>query len=79
VLLRAARRGLGITRLPAGHCAAAIADGSLVEVLPGACPSMGKVSAVYPSREFMNPAVRALIDHLVEALQVSGSPDDFQF
>lgn len=68
VVLRAAKRGLGIGRLPQGHCSAAIADGSLVEVLPGACPSMGKVSAVYPSREFMNPAVRALIDHLVATL-----------
>ena len=68
VILRAAKHGLGIARLPAGHCTAGLADGSLVEVLPGACPSMGKVSAVYPSREFMNPAVRALIDHLVERL-----------
>lgn len=69
VILRAAQHGLGIARLPAGHCARGIEDGSLVEVLPGACPSMGKVSAVYPSREFMNPAVRALIDHLVDRLK----------
>lgn len=71
VIRRAALRGLGIGRLPEGHCSAAIAAGKLVEVLPGACPSMGKVSAVYPSREFMNPAVRALIDHLVNTLNFS--------
>ncbi len=75
VILRAAKHGLGIARLPAGHCVKGIADGSLVEVLPGACPSMGKVSAVYPSREFMNPAVRALIDHLVDRLEFDASAE----
>ncbi len=73
VILRAAKLGLGIARLPQGHCAKAISEGHLVEVLPGACPTMGKVSAVYPSREFMNPAVRALIDHLVRTMKVDGA------
>jgi DNA-binding transcriptional LysR family regulator len=69
VVLRAAKLGLGIARLPRLHCAPSFADGSLVEVLPGSCPSYGKVSAVYPSREFMSPAVRALVDHFVATLK----------
>jgi DNA-binding transcriptional LysR family regulator len=69
-VLLAAEQGMGIARLPEAHCQSAIEAGRLVEVLPSACPTMGKVSAVYPSREFMSPAVRALIDHLSENLNV---------
>ncbi len=72
VMLRAAALGMGIARIPLSLCASALADGSLVDVLPGACPSIGQVSAVYPSREFMNPAVRALIDHFATSLIFQG-------
>lgn len=75
-VLLAAEKGMGIARLPSAHCESGIAAGRLVEVLPNACPTMGKVSAVYPSREFMSPAVRALIDHLSEHLQAGLDPEN---
>lgn len=69
--LLAAEKGLGIAHLPRMRCGRSLKEGRVVELLPNSCPTMGKVSAVYPSREFMSPAVRALIDHLVEHLRFS--------
>jgi DNA-binding transcriptional LysR family regulator len=67
-VLHAAEAGLGVALLPREQCLAQLQASTLKEVLPGSCPSMGTVSAVYPSKEFMNPAVRALIDHIAEHL-----------
>lgn len=66
MLLRAAQEDLGIALLPLVRCAPAINAGQLIEILPDACPTIGAVSAVYPSREYMSPALRVFIDHLVE-------------
>ena len=44
--------------------AAAIADGTLVDILPQWRPRSGIVHAVFPSRRGLLPAVRSLIDHL---------------
>lgn len=66
VVQRACASGLGVGRTVRAACAEALADGSLVEVLPGACPEGGVLWLVYPSRRHLSPAVRAFVDFVVE-------------
>lgn len=63
-LQHAVQRGIGMTALPDYLCHAALADGRLVEVLPGWAPQTGIVHAVFPSRRGLNPAVRSFLDFL---------------
>ncbi|WP_053213814.1 LysR substrate-binding domain-containing protein [Pseudomonas sp. Q12-87] len=64
--------GLGFTLLPSMYCEEELRDGTLVELLPGWSLPDGWLQAVYPHRRGMLPAVRAWIDHLVEAFEKCG-------
>ncbi|WP_223473226.1 MULTISPECIES: LysR substrate-binding domain-containing protein [unclassified Pseudomonas] len=64
--------GLGFTLLPSMYCEQELRDGTLVELLPGWSSPDGWLQAVYPHRRGMLPAVRAWIDHLVEAFEGCG-------
>ncbi len=65
-LMRAAEAGAGIARLPTVLAGAALAQGTLVPVLTDWTPEVAGVFAVYASRRHMPPALRALLDFLVE-------------
>ncbi|MEP7154264.1 MAG: LysR family transcriptional regulator [Betaproteobacteria bacterium] len=65
-LLRAALAGGGLALQPTYLVNSHLADGTLVAVLPGwKIPDMS-IYALYPSRKYLSPAVRALIDFLAE-------------
>lgn len=64
--------GLGFTLLPSMYCEQELRDGTLVELLPEWTLPDGWLQAVYPHRRGMLPAVRAWIDHLVEAFDSCG-------
>lgn len=78
-LKTAALQGVGMVILPAYMCCESLANGRLVEVLPGWRPPAGILHAVFPSRRGMIPAVRALLDYLGEHVEaeelVFGSAD----
>lgn len=71
-LLAAARAGAGIAMLPVVLAAPALAAGELLPVLEGWTPQLAGVHAVYASRRHMLPALRALLDFLVE--RFAGDP-----
>jgi len=71
-LLGAARAGAGVAMLPVVLAAPALAAGELVAVLQGWTPQLAGVYAVYASRRHMLPALRALLDFLVE--RFAGDP-----
>lgn len=73
-LLQAARDGLGIALSPAFICAEALADGSVVEVLPSARPAPIGIWAVYPAGRYTQPKLRVFVDFLAERFRSSG-PD----
>ncbi len=65
-LLQAALAGGGVALQPAYLASPHLADGSLQIVLPQwSLPDMA-IYALYPSRKHLSPAVRALLDFLVE-------------
>lgn len=64
VLCDAAIGGLGVAFLPDHACAAQMAAGKLVRVLPDWHSEDGIVHLVFTTRRGLPPAVRALIDHL---------------
>jgi len=64
--------GLGFTLLPSMYCEQELQDGTLVELLPEWSLPDGWLLAVYPHRRGVLPAVRAWIDHLVEAFNQCG-------
>jgi len=69
-LLRAALAGGGIALQPSYLANPHLADGSLQAVLPDwILPDMA-IYALYPSRKHLSPAVRALLDFLVERFMV---------
>jgi DNA-binding transcriptional LysR family regulator len=68
LLVQLAEAGQGITLLPEMACVDALQRGSLLPVLPQWNHPMGICHIVYPSRRGMLPAVRSLVDHLVEQL-----------
>lgn len=75
----AALRHLGIVLQPSFMVAPDLQSGALVEVLPAYRSPELAVCAVYPSRRFLAPKVRLLVDFLVEALRTqawasAGSP-----
>lgn len=65
-LLAAARAGIGICQLPGAVVAPLLADGTLIEALPGWYPRSGIIHAVFPTRRGMLPSVRAFLDHLAQ-------------
>lgn len=64
--------GRGFTMLPMMYCEQALADGSLVQLLPDWSLPGGWLQAVYPHRRGVMPAVRAWIDHLIESFNACG-------
>lgn len=70
VLQQSALAGGGIVMLPTYLVNAQLASGALQVVLPEwSVPALG-ISAIYPSRRQLAPAVRALLDFLVERFAV---------
>ena len=65
----AAVEGVGLVQLPLMLVKEQLRSGALVHVLPGWEPRLGIIHAVYASRRGQLPAVRALLDHLVQAFQ----------
>ncbi|WP_431276613.1 LysR family transcriptional regulator [Variovorax ureilyticus] len=61
-------QGAGASVLPDYMCRAELKAGRLVEVLPGWGPAPGIIHAMFPARRALVPAVRQLIDFLVENL-----------
>ncbi len=63
----AALQHQGIILQPSFIVGADLAQGTLVEIMPGYRSVELGIHAVYPSRKFVSPKVRLLIDFLVEA------------
>jgi len=61
--------GLGIAALPAFICKRDLAEGRIVEVLPGWRPPGRSFFAVFPHHQVMPTRVRSFIDFLVERLR----------
>ncbi len=68
-LRAAAVAGVGVVQLPLMVIRDQVATGELVHVIPGWAPRPQIVHAVFASRRGLLPAVRALIDHLVESFR----------
>jgi DNA-binding transcriptional LysR family regulator len=64
----AARLGLGLIQVPRYHVADALADGTLVEVLPEFPPSPTPVSLLYPHSRQLSPRVRVFIEWVTQEL-----------
>jgi DNA-binding transcriptional LysR family regulator len=71
VLKQAAVAGLGIAMLPDFEPQDELRNGTLVPILPGYHAAAVSVYAVYPSRQFLPEKTRAVVDFLVQALQVA--------
>lgn len=65
----AALQGAGVVQLPRMFIQAELDSGALVQVLPGWAPRVEIIHAVYASRRGQLPAVRALLDFLVQQFQ----------
>ena len=65
----AAVAGVGVVQLPSMFARAELDSGALVQVLPGWAPRPEIIHAVYASRRGQLPAVRALLDFLVQQFQ----------
>lgn len=68
-------QGTGVSVLPDYMCRSELKARKLVEVLPGWGPVPGITHAMFPARRALVPAVRSLIDFLVENLD-SDEPHD---
>ncbi|WP_194756722.1 LysR substrate-binding domain-containing protein [Aliidiomarina indica] len=68
VLREAAAEHQGVVSLPVYLCREYIDQGRLVRVLPSWRLPVGKLHMVYPYRRGLLPAVRVLIDYLVECM-----------
>jgi DNA-binding transcriptional LysR family regulator len=73
-LRRAALEGMGVACLPEMAVRDALHDGSLVRVLPDYSLPLGVMHVAFASRRGMVPAVRALLDALVEGLASGPAP-----
>ena len=65
-LLAAAVEGAGVALQPRFAAAPLLAAGRLVELLPAWRPQRMGIYGIYTSREHMPPALRAMIDHLLD-------------
>jgi DNA-binding transcriptional LysR family regulator len=68
----AAAAGLGVAFLPDHACRDLLEAGRLVRVFPNWSSRVGIVHAVFTTRRGLPPAVRSLIDQLVEAFKRDG-------
>jgi len=66
VLLNAAAAGIGITCLPTSVCHAALADGTLVRLLPDWTAGSITTTILMPHRRGQLPSVRAVVNLLLE-------------
>jgi DNA-binding transcriptional LysR family regulator len=66
VLLKAAAAGIGITCLPTSVCREALADGTLVRLLPDWTAGSIATTILMPHRRGQLPSVRAVVDLLLE-------------
>ncbi|UTM58531.1 LysR family transcriptional regulator [Photobacterium sp. CCB-ST2H9] len=66
VLKSAALAGAGVSMQPAYLVVDELAEGRLNVVLSDWAPKSMSIYALYPSREYLLPAVRGLIDHLAQ-------------
>jgi DNA-binding transcriptional LysR family regulator len=73
VLLEAALADMGISLQPRYSVGAHLRSGALVQVLPDYEPQQLGIHALYGTRRQMPPALRALLDFLIERL--AGRPD----
>lgn len=71
VLREAAYQHQGIVSLPTYLCRDYVKQGRLVKVLPKWQMPVGKLHLVYPYRRGLLPAVRVLIDFLVERMPIA--------
>ncbi len=69
ILIEAALQGAGIAWVPEQSCVEELRSGRLRVVLPEWGLPQGILHIVYPSRRGMLPAVRALVDFLVEIFE----------
>jgi DNA-binding transcriptional LysR family regulator len=68
-----AAEGFGIARLPAFFFQDHLGSGALQEVLPGFRQPPVGIYAVFPPSRHHSPAVRALVDHLVETAKAGAT------
>ena len=68
-LLKAAMAGGGIAMLPTYLVNPVVATGELSTVLPDWQAPVATIYALYPSRRNLSPAVRALLDYLVQRFE----------
>ena len=61
--------GKGITRLPRLACEEELLDGRLVRILEDYEPDPAGIHVVYPSRNYLPPKTRAMIDFLIKKCQ----------
>lgn len=66
VLLQASLAGTGIALQPTYLASLPLASGALLNVLPDWTPARMRIDALYPSRRNLSPAVRSVLDYLVE-------------
>ncbi|WP_461538159.1 LysR family transcriptional regulator [Spongorhabdus nitratireducens] len=66
IVLKAAVAGMGVGLLPLYAASPYLRSGALVQLLPDYQPETLGIYGVYRSRRHMSPALRALIDELVE-------------
>ncbi|WP_028489810.1 LysR family transcriptional regulator [Thiothrix lacustris] len=71
VLKQAAIAGMGVVMLPDFELIDALEKGELVRILPEYSAQTISVYAVYPSRQFLPEKTRALVDFLMQSLQVA--------
>ena len=71
VLREAAIAGVGVGMLPRMLCREAIAEGKLELLLPNWDMPVGRLHAVFPSRQGVTPALRRFLDFLAEILPES--------
>lgn len=68
LLREAAVAGLGVTLLPPHYCATALAEGTLVTVLPSWVGPVADIHAAYLSRRGLSASARAFLDFLVKEM-----------
>lgn len=74
VRMEAALAGLGVARITATFCADAVANGRLVQLLPGFACAPLKIYAMLPGRRLVPAKVRAFLDALETEAQANCSP-----